>query len=698
MTKNTSLSQEPIHTVGVVFYLGISVFFVLLVRTAWQADDAYTAWRLVDNFVNGFGLRNNIDERVQTFTSTLWTFLNAGVYYFTRNIYYTSVGLSIICSLLAVWIAAKPYRNSVNQLLFLFSAVILSLSFMDFSVGGFENPLGHLILATFVYFYFFKFENHITSWRFTLLFFIATLAVLNRVDAAAFYVFPMLYLFIKFDASFVNKVKCVLIAASPLILWHVIALIYFGFPLQNAAYAKRFNGIPTLEFIRAGIDYYINSLSRDPITLVTAVGALIVAFKEHNPKLRLFGLGIIFYMIYVLYVGGGYMSGRFFTMIYFASILLILRSKILEEIEVGRVVVAAIVLLGLLAVNPTFTTRKDYGSEPNHGITSEWLDKGIADERASWYPNSGFLFASRQIQMPKPSSWWDFNQAVKSFVASMGEGPCVGTLVPAGYASYFVPRECHVYDLNGQVDPLMARIPIRYNKNWKQGHFFKPEIPGYRETLISGVNKIQDLDIAEYYDKLRIITRDEIWSWERMKTIAYMNFGKYNYLLQSYAKRNNISWENKLSNGQMSNSGYKFPLKIFSGSSPFQRFQIDRPNLHAISITFVTWGNKQDSYPIDWELIEIQGQKHIPIANGTFDSKFASDWKPYRLTLPANLESLGRTYEIRFHAKGKLEADQVVGIPLFLMAASDDKMQAVVLKDEEIDEKLIFKMAFEYFE
>jgi arabinofuranosyltransferase len=247
-------------------------------------------------------------------------------------------------------------------------------------------------------------------------------------------------------------------------------------------------------------------------------------------------------MIYVLYIGGGYMSGRFFTMIFFASVLAILRSRVFLDFEFARVALPALILLGCLGINPTFTTGKDYGDAPDHGITSEWLDKGIADERASWYPNSGFLFASRHIEMPKASAWWDFNKAVKGVLGSIGTGPCVFQIVPAGYFSYYMPRECHMYDLNGQVDPLMARIPNRYNKNWRQGHLFKPEIPGYRETLISGKNEIKDPDIALYYDKIRLITRGDLWSWERFKTIVNMNLGRYNYLLKAYADRNGISW------------------------------------------------------------------------------------------------------------------------------------------------------------
>ena len=524
----------------VVLILAVGIYLVLLIRTAWQADDAYTAWRLVDNLVNGYGLRNNIDERVQTFTSTIWTMVNAGVYYFSRNIYYTSIALSIVFSVLAVGIAGLPYRKDGLQIFFLAGAVTLSISFMDFSVGGFENPLSHLILASFAYVYFFRNENEHST--FLGLFVLAALAGLTRLDVLAYY-FPALVL--AFYCSSIpvrTKVLYAALGLSPLLLWHLFALLYFGFPLQNAAYAKRFNGIPTTEFVRAGVDYYLNSVSRDPVTLVTAALAMGVGLTcRGNRKLQVFTIGIPFYLLYVLYIGGDYMSGRFFSVALFASTIVVLKSGVLTNTSVATGALACTFVLGALAVNPTYKTGKDYGIRRELSNTSEWVDKGIADERASWYQHSGLLVASRQRDMPRPLPEWDFKTALTGFMKSMADGPCVGTVAPAGYFSFFAPRQCHIYDLNGQVDPLMARIPIRLDRNWRQGHLFRDPVPGYHETLLTGENRIVDPDLREYYEKLRLITRGEIWSWKRIKTIIRMNLGRYDHLLAAYAARNNIT-------------------------------------------------------------------------------------------------------------------------------------------------------------
>ncbi|MEO7621934.1 MAG: hypothetical protein ABIS30_02615 [Gallionella sp.] len=44
----------------------------ILLGAAWIGDDAFISLRVIDNFVNGFGLRYNVIERVQVYTHSLW--------------------------------------------------------------------------------------------------------------------------------------------------------------------------------------------------------------------------------------------------------------------------------------------------------------------------------------------------------------------------------------------------------------------------------------------------------------------------------------------------------------------------------------------------------------------------------------------------------------------------------------------------
>ena len=51
--------------------LGVAVFMMTLIRNLWIGDDAFITLRVVDNWVNGYGLTWNISERVQAFTHPL---------------------------------------------------------------------------------------------------------------------------------------------------------------------------------------------------------------------------------------------------------------------------------------------------------------------------------------------------------------------------------------------------------------------------------------------------------------------------------------------------------------------------------------------------------------------------------------------------------------------------------------------------
>ncbi|MGC9054758.1 MAG: hypothetical protein ACP5KS_12855, partial [Candidatus Hydrogenedens sp.] len=75
--------------------LGVWTFFaILFLRTAWLCDDAYISFRTVDNAVNGYGLRWNINERVQVYTHPLWLFLHIPFYFLTKEMFLTPIFIS----------------------------------------------------------------------------------------------------------------------------------------------------------------------------------------------------------------------------------------------------------------------------------------------------------------------------------------------------------------------------------------------------------------------------------------------------------------------------------------------------------------------------------------------------------------------------------------------------------------------------
>ena len=115
-----------------------ALLFLAVVHAAWLCDDAFITLRTVDNFVNGYGLRWNPSERVQSYTHPLWLFLVTLGYGATRV---PAVGLlapSFLCSAAFLWGVLRATKDALlagGLLLVLLS----SKAFVEFSTSGLEK-------------------------------------------------------------------------------------------------------------------------------------------------------------------------------------------------------------------------------------------------------------------------------------------------------------------------------------------------------------------------------------------------------------------------------------------------------------------------------------------------------------------------------------------------------------------------------
>src|SRR5262245_46425732 len=129
--------------------LWLSLFGLVLVRTAWVGDDAYFTFRTIDNFVHGYGLRWNVAERVQTYTHPLWMAVVAVFYAVTGEPYFTSIAIEIALTLLTVWQLIRLAPSVWSAALGL-TVLVCSRAFVDYSTSGLENALTNLLLVVFL--------------------------------------------------------------------------------------------------------------------------------------------------------------------------------------------------------------------------------------------------------------------------------------------------------------------------------------------------------------------------------------------------------------------------------------------------------------------------------------------------------------------------------------------------------------------
>ena len=125
-------------------------FLAVVIRTAWLSDDSLITLRTVLNVTHGFGLRFNIDERVQTFTHPLWlAVVTARMLRDVRTSSFAAFLSSVLLAVIAFWTAVNRAATAW-QAAAVVVVLLFSRAFVDFSTSGLENPLSCVLLAWFV--------------------------------------------------------------------------------------------------------------------------------------------------------------------------------------------------------------------------------------------------------------------------------------------------------------------------------------------------------------------------------------------------------------------------------------------------------------------------------------------------------------------------------------------------------------------
>ncbi|MGF1499010.1 MAG: hypothetical protein ACFB8W_19610 [Elainellaceae cyanobacterium] len=471
---------------------------IALVRTAWIADDAMITFRTVLNLHHGDGLTWNIGERVQVYTHPLWMGLLSLVYGVTRELFFTTVGVAIVLTLLAVGLIPLSFGGGWGVGLAL-TGLLFSKPFIDYGTSGLENPLSYLLLGL----------GAIATQRqrpgdgrnFGRVVLLSSLVFLNRMDLALV-VFPLVLLAI---ARLGIRPRRILawgtLGCLPALGWLLFSLIYYGFPFPNTYYAKLGADIPKLEYLGQGIYYYQDLLRRDPVSAILIVTALVSLPFIRKPLAYALASGSGLYLLYVLYIGGDFMSGRFFAVPVYLSAL------ILAQLPAGRGRLGAIALTSLVLIGgltqPPLLSGRDYENRT-------WYHD-IADERGYYYQLYGLMASNRRF--PDVSRWGDRPDEWRVEIGRV-----------LGQQGLNAGPNAHILDEYALSDALMARLPgIR--EGWRVGHILRYIPTGYIETLETGEDRFVDRSVAELYGYLQTITRGDLFSSERLGAIAALNLG-----------------------------------------------------------------------------------------------------------------------------------------------------------------------------
>jgi arabinofuranosyltransferase len=87
------------------------------------------------------------------------------------------------------------------------------------------------------------------------------------------------------------------------------------------------------------------------------------------------------------------------------------------------------------------------------------------------------------------------------------------------------PPEVHYIDPCALTDPLLARLPAKYEPGWRIGHFERQIPAGYEDSIREDKNLLKDPLTKDYWEVIRNATRGPLFSIERFKAIARLNLG-----------------------------------------------------------------------------------------------------------------------------------------------------------------------------
>lgn len=517
VTDPERATRSKVDVVGAalsVILLGVYVWSVI--RTAWISDDVFITLRCIDNGLQGMGWGFNAHERVQAYTHPLWAMTITPFYAITREPMFTTLFVSINVAMAAVvlfaWrVAATPLNGAAGILL-----LLSSKAFVDYSTSGLENPLTYLLV---VLFYLALVRSGRSLGLVTLL---ASLLILNRFDLLLIGLPGLVWVLYKERSNWKG-----LLGFAPLVGWVLFATVYYGSPLPNTFYAKLGAGIPRMELIVQGLHYVQISLLHDPVTWASIVVGVAVGIVAGNGATRALALGIVLYLSYIVWIGGDFMSGRFFAAPFLGAVCCLCAVPLpLLRAGVPVFATAACVTAGLWFAPLPLLTDDEYGSDfelLQHG-------HGVMDERGYYYEGGGLLTSGLE------------HGHVTHVFAEEGRalakgGEAVVTFGAIGMRGYYGGPQLYIVDVNALTDPLLARLPAIRQEEWRIGHFTRALPEGYIESIAAQEMKLVDPSLADAYVAYQSVVRGPLFTavrWRAIPSYAWLGPEAYGVDVEKY--------------------------------------------------------------------------------------------------------------------------------------------------------------------
>jgi arabinofuranosyltransferase len=472
------------------------------VRTAAVTEDAFITFRVIDNALHGYGLVWNVGERVQPYTHPLWLLLLWPIAAITGELFHTSLALSLGLTVIAAALIAR-YARSRNAALWALLTLLFSESFIEYSGAALENALAHALIAGFVIAYKFRADR---AWIAALC---AGLLIITRHDFAVLVAPALIALWWRENGRVRWQIS--LASALPLLAWSAFAIIYYGSPWPNSAFAKLNNGMTLFEAARTALPYFRDLAKYDAVTALTLVAAIGLGILRGAWRVRSIAIGIALYIAYLLSAGGDYMGGRLFSAPFVAAVALIASNVALQSRWLATALFALVAGLGLHRgwivwdVHPHAQVR-------------------TMSQHAWTYPHTGWLSHERRADF-STMPWAAQGDAAKK------EAHRVVAKCAVGLYGFTAGPAVYIVDPLALADPFLSRLPAK--KPAYPGHFERSFPAGYIDSKITGTAQLTDPSLAKLYSLTELVSRAPLFADDRLQAIWALNTGQSRALASS---------------------------------------------------------------------------------------------------------------------------------------------------------------------
>ena len=499
-------NDEPRTLVGAFWVLLLCAFTAwAYVRTAAVTEDAFITFRVIDNALNGYGLVWNVGERVQVFTHPLWALLLLAFSALTGAIFHTALALSLALTFVCVALIA---RHSVGRWSALWAVIALFFSeaFVEYSSASLENALAHALAAALVVTVAGLSPESALSpmsarraWVPALC---AGLLVVTRHDFAVLVGPATLAILAQSHGR--DRWRALLAAASPLVLWSIFSIVYYGSLWPNSAYAKLNNGMSMAASFSASEAYFRDLVKYDAVSALVIAVAAIRGLLQGSWRMRSLASGLVLYMLYLGSAGGDYMGGRLFSTPFVVAVaMLALNVRLRWWWNAPAWIVVTLVL----------------------GWHQGWIVKDVhphaearrMSQHAWMYPFTGWLAETRRVDFSNMP--WGAQG-----LQARGEKHEMVAKCAVGLYGFNAGPNVRIIDPLAITDGFLSRLPSK--KPSYPGHFERAFPDGYVDSLTSGANQLRDPSLRLLYEKIRLVETGALFDPLRLQAIWALNTGE----------------------------------------------------------------------------------------------------------------------------------------------------------------------------